>query len=55
MDTPYIPEKLIAACAAGDIRTIVARVPSGDIVAKGDVYRSSPRNRRFFEVGQFLV
>ena len=31
VDTPYIPEKLIAACAAGDIRTIVARVPSGDI------------------------
>lgn len=55
VDTPYIPEKLVAACASGDIRTVVGRVPSGDIVAKGDIYRSSPRNRRLFEIGQFLI
>ena len=54
-DTYYIPEKLIEANRCGDIHSIVARTPKGDIVAHGAMYKSAPHYNKLLEIGQYLV
>ncbi|MGD9824885.1 hypothetical protein [Desulfobacter sp.] len=54
-DTYYIPEKLIEANRCGDIHSVVARTPQGDIVAHGAMYKSAPHYNNLLEIGQYLV
>ncbi len=54
-ETYYIPERLIAENANGNIHTVVARTAKGDIIGHGAVYRSSPPNPELYEFGQYLV
>lgn len=51
VDTYYIPEQLIEENARGAIRSVVARTASGDVVAHGALYRSSPPNPNLYEYG----
>ena len=51
VDTYYIPERLIEENARGAIRSVVARTASGDVVAHGALYRSSPPNPNLYEYG----
>ena len=51
VDTYYIPERLIEENARGAIRSVVARAASGDVVAHGALYRSSPPNPNLYEYG----
>jgi hypothetical protein len=55
VETYYIPERLIAENADGNIYSAVARTGKGDIIGHGAIYRSSPPNPNLFEVGQYLV
>ncbi len=54
-ETYYIPERLIAENANGNIHSVVARTSKGDIIGHGALYRSSPPNPTLYEVGQYLV
>ena len=51
VDTYYIPERLIEENARGAIRSVVARTASGDVVAHGALYRSSPPSPNLYEYG----
>jgi hypothetical protein len=51
IDTYYIPERLIEENARGTLRSVVARTDSGDVVAHGAFYRSSPPNPNLYEYG----
>lgn len=55
VDSYYDPEWLVAANERGDVNSVVARTPTGDIVAHGALYRSSPPNPRLLEYGQMIV
>lgn len=55
IDTYYIPERLIEENRLGNIRSVVARTESGDVVAHVALYRSSPPNPRLFEHGVGLT
>jgi hypothetical protein len=52
--TVYLPEKLIQENASGNLYTIVARTPKGDIVGHMALFRSAPCNF-VYETGQGLV
>src|SRR5512136_123848 len=54
-ETYYIPERLIAENANGNIYSVVARTAKGDIIGHGAIYRSSPPNPTLYEIGQYLV
>lgn len=54
-DTYYIPEAIIEENRNGNIHSVVARTPAGDIVAHGALYRSSPAYRDLYEIGQYIV
>lgn len=54
-DTYYIPERLRAENENGNIHSVVARTPRGDIIAHGALYRSSPPYGNLYELGQYLV
>ena len=54
-ETYYVPERIIAENANGNIFTIVARTAKGDIIAHGALYRSSPPHPALYEMGQYLV
>ncbi len=54
-DTYYIPDKLIKANRNGDIHSVVARTPDGDIIAHGAMYRSGPYHKNLLEIGQYIV
>ena len=51
IDTYYIPERLIEENERGNTRSVVARTASGDVVAHGAFYRSSPPNPNLYEYG----
>jgi hypothetical protein len=53
-DTYYIPEKLIEENRKGNIYSVVARTPKGDIIAHGALYRSSPPYENIYELGQYI-
>lgn len=55
VDTFYIPEKLIAENRCGNIRSVVARTATGDIIAHVALYRSSAPNPNLFEFGLGLT
>lgn len=54
-DTYYIPERIIEENQNGNIHSVVARTSSGDIVAHGALYRSSPHYANLYEIGQYIV
>ncbi len=55
IDTFYIPEKLTAENRSGNIYSVVARTPKGDIIGHGALYRSSAEYPFLYEGGQYLV
>lgn len=54
-DTYYIPDRIREENQIGNIHSVVARTPKGDIVAHGALYRSSPPYGNLYELGQYLV
>jgi hypothetical protein len=54
-DTYYFPERIVAENSNGNICSIVARTPCGDVVGHGALYRSSPFHRNLYEIGQYIV
>jgi len=54
-ETYYIPERLREENQRGNIHSVVARTPRGDIIAHGALYRSSPPYGNLYELGQYLV
>ena len=54
-ETYYIPERIIAENANGNLHMVVARTSKGDIIGHGALYRSSPPNPALYEFGQYLV
>lgn len=55
IDTYYIPERLAQANRSGEIRSVVARTASGDVVSHVALYRSSPPNPNLYEYGVGLT
>lgn len=55
IDTYYIPERLIEEHDRGNLKSVVARTPSGDVVAHCALYRSSAPNPHLFEYGLGLT
>jgi len=55
IDTYYIPERLAEENRLGNIRSVVARTPSGDVVSHVALYRSSPPNPNLYEYGLGLT
>lgn len=53
--TFYHPGRIIRENANGNVHSVVARTPNGDIVAHGALYRSSPYSDQLYEIGQMLV
>lgn len=51
----YDPAWLTAANASGDVISVVARTPQGDIVSHMAVYRSEPANAALYEAGVGLT
>ncbi|MHB8069296.1 MAG: hypothetical protein ACYDIC_15500 [Desulfobaccales bacterium] len=54
-DTYYIPERIREENQSGNIYSVVARTPGGDIIAHGALYRSSPPYENLYELGQYVV
>ncbi len=54
-DTYYIPERITEENQNGNIHSVVARTPRGDIVAHGALYRSSAHYPNLYEIGQYIV
>lgn len=54
-ETYYIPEKIIAENRCGNLHSVVARTPRGDIVAHGAIFRSSAPCPNLYELGQYIV
>lgn len=55
IDLYYDPDRLREENASGRLHSVVARAPSGDILAHGALYRSSPPFEGLLEIGQTLV
>ncbi len=55
IDTGYLPERLVEENARGNIYSVVARTPAGDVVGYGALYRSSSPNPKLYELGQYMV
>jgi hypothetical protein len=55
IDTYYIPERLAEENRLGNIRSVVARTSSGDVVSHVALYRSSPPNPNLYEYGVGLT
>ncbi len=53
--TFYYPDRIIRENSNGNVFSVVARTVSGDIVAHGALYRSSPYFSDLYEIGQMLV
>lgn len=54
-DTYYIPERIMEENHNGNIHSVVARTPRGDIVAHGALFRSSAHYANLYEIGQYIV
>ncbi|MBP7864918.1 MAG: hypothetical protein KA419_03130 [Acidobacteria bacterium] len=50
----YDPAWLVGANRNGDLYSVVARTPAGDIVAHGALFRSSPHHPNLYEGGQYV-
>ncbi|OQX12511.1 MAG: hypothetical protein BWK76_17575, partial [Desulfobulbaceae bacterium A2] len=55
IDTFYLPERLSEEHRAGRIRSVVARIPDGQVVSQVALYRSSPPNPGLYENGLGLT
>jgi hypothetical protein len=55
IDGYYDPQWIADSNANGDMVTMVARTPAGDIVGQGAIWCTSSPNRTLFECGQFIV
>lgn len=55
IETFYYPEQIIAENENGNIYSVVARTPKGDIIGHGALYRSSPHFRNLYEIGQCII
>jgi hypothetical protein len=55
IDTYYIPKRLAEENRLGNIRSVVARTVSGNVVAHVAFYRSSPPNPHLYEYGVGLT
>jgi acyl carrier protein len=51
----YIPERVEALNAQGNLLTVVARLDTGTVAGQGAYYQSSPPNKALFEFGQVMV
>jgi hypothetical protein len=51
----YFPDRIIKANESGDVRTVVARLDTGEVVGQTALYRGSPPNPGLFEFGQMLI
>lgn len=51
----YDPDQIVALHAKGDLFSVVARTPRGDVIGHGALYRSSPPHARLYEIGQLIV
>jgi hypothetical protein len=55
IDTYYIPERLAEENRCGNIRSVVSRTVSGNVVSHVALYRSSPPNPNLYEHGVGLT
>ncbi len=55
VETYYYPERIIAENENGNIYSVVARTPRGDIIGHGALYRSSPHYQNLYEIGQCII
>ncbi len=53
--TYYDPEQIVALHAKGELFSVVARTPRGDVIGHGALYRSSPPHAGLYEIGQLIV
>jgi hypothetical protein len=51
----YIPERIVSSNQSGEVRTVVARLDTGEIIGQTALYRVSPSNPGLFEFGQMQV
>ncbi len=54
-ETYYNPEKIIAENRCGNLHSVVARTPGGDVIAHGAIFRSSAPCPNLYELGQYIV
>lgn len=55
IETFYYPEQIIKENQNGNIHSVVARTPKGDIIGHGALYRSSPDYQNIYEIGQCII
>lgn len=55
IETFYYPARIIRENQKGNIYSVVARTPKGDIIGHGALYRSSPHYRNLYEIGQCII
>ncbi|MHC1725892.1 MAG: hypothetical protein AB9866_07785 [Syntrophobacteraceae bacterium] len=55
IDTYYFPERIAEENNNGNIYSVVARTPRGDIIGHMALYRSSPPYPNLYEIGQGIV
>ncbi len=55
VETFYYPERIIAENENGNIHSVVARTPKGDIIGHGALYRSAAEYRNLYEIGQCII
>ncbi len=55
IETFYDPEQIIKENQNGNIHSVVARTPKGDIIGHGALYRSSPDYQNIYEIGQCII
>ncbi|MDA8124673.1 MAG: hypothetical protein M0009_05755 [Deltaproteobacteria bacterium] len=55
VETFYYPERIIAENENGNIHSVVARTPQGDIIGHGALYRSAAEHRNLYEIGQCII
>jgi hypothetical protein len=55
IETFYYPKRLIEENSNGNIYSVVARTPKGDIIGHGALYRSTPHFQNLYEIGQCII
>ena len=55
IETFYYPERIVAENENGNIYSVVARTPKGDIIGHGALFRSSPDYQNLYEIGQCII
>jgi len=55
VETFYYPERIITENENGNIYSVVARTPKGDIIGHGALYRSAAEYQNLYEIGQCII